>query len=147
MDETAKNKIRRRRNCEYIWEKWMCLCLPVWGCSQRERVVGVERELKEEERGCFYTPTVKLGRAVTHTALQLPFEPSGSWEKSRKLSDRSQWGESWELQVTRNKNPAALPTSNMVLFIPLMFFWGWQESHLSTYCETQGDCSQRSSLA
>lgn len=52
----------------------------VYGCHRE--VVRAERELKRiRERGCCYTPTVKLGKAVTHTAMQLPFEPSGSWEK------------------------------------------------------------------
>lgn len=70
-----------------------------------EVVVSGRRLLGQREnwkKGCNCTPTVKLGRAVTHTAMQLSKWVMGR-NRTWKMSYSSCWRESQKLQFIRNK--------------------------------------------
>lgn len=70
-----------------------------------EVVVSGRRLLGQREnwkKGCNCTPTVKLGRAVTHTAMQLSKWVMGR-SRTWKMSYSSCWRESQKLQFIRNK--------------------------------------------
>lgn len=70
-----------------------------------EVVVSGRRLLGQREnwkKGCNCTPTVKLGRAVTHTAMQLSKWVMGR-NRTWKMSYSSCWREPQKLQFIRNK--------------------------------------------
>lgn len=64
-----------------IWEKCVCVCHREVVASGR-RLLGQRENWKNKREMMLLHTDSKAWESRTHTAMQLPFEPSGSWEKA-----------------------------------------------------------------